>query len=127
MIYTRKLKHSSKKINEKMGKFAIETEVQRRLDLKSSKLDYGTIFKDLAELKVSLSPLTDKAVFLPKFVYQVNKMEIHELNSKEFNQKVEQLNYKLRDLSSSHEIEIESLAQRLSVMENSLVAMQGEH
>ena len=113
-------------MNDKLTTFAIEEEVKKRLEFKSSKHDYGSLFKEIAGLKHSMAPLIDKSPFLYRFVEQVNKMEILELNAKEFNQRVEQLNYKLRDLSSSHEIEVESLAQRLTVMENTLMAMQAE-
>ena len=52
--------------------------------------------------------------------------EIHEVNTKEFNMKVEQLNFKFKDVTTTHEIEYASLANRLTVMEKSLEAMQAE-
>ena len=50
-------------------------------------------------------------------------MEILEVNTKEFSMKVEQLNFKFRDVTTTHEIEYASLANRLSTLESSLEAM----
>ena len=80
----------------------------------------------MADLKCMLAPLIEKKPFLYRFVEKVDKMEIHEVNTKEFNMKVEQLNFKFKDVTTTHEIEYASLANRLTVMEKSLEAMQAE-
>ena len=51
----------------------------------SSKYDYGTLFKEILDFKISLNPLIEKKYTLKKFIDQVNKSEINDINAKDFN------------------------------------------
>ena len=80
-----RLKAHTEEIDEKLKKFAIESDVAARLDKKSSAYDYGTLFKEIADFRLSLGPLIEKSYTLKKFIDQVTKYEINELNEKDFN------------------------------------------
>ena len=85
-------------IDAKVAEFAIEDSVQDRLNEKASKNDYGSLFKEIAEFRLSLWPLISKRHTLEKFIKQVNTQELNETNARDFNQKIEQLNFKIKEL-----------------------------
>ena len=64
--------------------------MQERLDKKASVYRYGETMREFADIKLSLNPLIDKKSTLERFIAQVNKAEINELNAKDFNMKIEQ-------------------------------------
>ena len=61
------------KVDEKLKLMALEAEVQKRLDTKSSKFDYGSLNHQILDFKLSLNPLIEKKFTLKKFIEQVNK------------------------------------------------------
>ena len=80
--------------------------MQKRLETKSSKYDYGSLMHQFIDIRNSLNPLIEKKETLEKFISQVNKHEINEINAKDFNQKIEQLNYKIKERTTRHESEM---------------------
>ena len=73
------------KFDDKIKILAVESEVQKRLDAKCTKYDYGAIMLQFLDIKNSLQPLIEKKETLDKFISQVNKHEINEINAKDFN------------------------------------------
>jgi len=98
MVIERVDKHT-KAVDEKMKIFAIEEDVTERLEFKSNKYDYGEVKRQIAGLLTSLNPLLQghKQFTLEKFIEQVNKMEINELNAREFDRQISVLKSSITD------------------------------
>ena len=56
------------KVDDKIKLLALESEVQKRLDTKSSKIDYGSLHYQFIDIRNSLLPLIDKKSTLEKFI-----------------------------------------------------------
>ena len=63
-----RLDKQNEKIEEKLGSLAIEEEVQKRLDTKSPKTDYGNLYKQILQFNIDLNPLIEKGHTLKKFI-----------------------------------------------------------
>ena len=63
-----RLDKQNEKIEEKLGSLAIEEEVQKRLDTKSPKTDYGNLNKQILQFSIDLNPLIEKGHTLKKFI-----------------------------------------------------------
>ena len=61
-------KDHEKKIEERMKPYAIEESVVERLKMKASSHDYGTIYKDIQDFRLSLGPLIERGWMLRKFI-----------------------------------------------------------
>ena len=114
------------KVDERLKVLAVESEVQKRLDAKSSKYDYGSLMHQFIDIRSSLNPLIEKKSTLEKFIHQVNKQEMNEINAKDFTQKIEQLNFKIKDTDTRRETEMHSLACRLSDVESAIEVIREE-
>ena len=56
----------------------------------------------------------------------MNKYEINEINAKDINQKIEQLNYRIKERNSAHESEMLQQAQRITVVDDAIAAIREE-
>ena len=100
--------------------------MQERLEKKASVYRYGETMREFADIRLSLNPLIDKKSTLERFIGQVNKAEINELNAKDFNMKIEQMNFRIKDAAAKHEQEVKSVAARVTPLENAITALQEE-
>lgn len=103
-----RLKVQDDRLDKKLESFALESSVEDRLKMKSSKYDYGTLFKEIADFRLGLNPLIERKHILEKFIEQVLKQEIKEGNAKDFYQKLEQMSSRIKDLASAQDKELEA-------------------
>jgi hypothetical protein len=121
-----RLKTQDENLEKKLAVFALETDVQKRLDMKSSKYDYGSVFKEIAGLKVSLAPLISNEHTLKAFIDQVIKRESFEINTKDLNNRIDQVKCQIKDLAEKQNKEIDSFAHRCTSVESTIKALAEE-
>lgn len=80
----KRLNEQDRKIEEKLKPFVTEENLAERLARKASSHDYGTLYKEIADFRISLGPLIDRGWMLRKFIDQVTTFEINEVNTKDF-------------------------------------------
>lgn len=113
MVKARLADHD-KKIEDKLKILPTEESVAERLDKKASKVDYGNLYKEIADFRLSLGPLIERSWTLRRFVDQVVSYEQKEVNTKDINQKMEQMSYRIKEIQESMSKEIEGCTQRVS-------------
>ena len=96
-----RLKTQDENLEKRLAAFALEADVQKHLETKSSKYDYGSLFKEIAGFKVSLAPLISNEHTLKAFVDQVVKKESIEINTKDYNQKIDLIKSHIKELTES--------------------------
>mmetsp|Transcript_11259 Transcript_11259/g.14211 ORF Transcript_11259/g.14211 Transcript_11259/m.14211 type:complete len:134 (-) Transcript_11259:25-426(-) len=80
-----RLNDHDKKIEEKLKVMPTEESVAERLNTKASKVDYGTLYKEIADFRLSLGPLIERSWTLRRFIDQVTSYEVDEVNTKDIN------------------------------------------
>ena len=112
-----RLDEQEKKLTESLKAFALKSEVEERLSKKASSYDYGNLYRDVLDLRLSLNPLIERKHTLEKFIAQVVKAEINEVNAKELNQKLEQVNFRITELTEKIDFDFTGFTQRLTAVE----------
>ena len=119
-------KDFEKRVDDKLKPLATEESVAERLGKKASAMDYGTIYKDIQDFRLSLGPLIERGWMLRKFIQQVMTFEINEVNTKDFYQRIEKLNSKIKDLHDDYDKELAGYTDRLSNAESACQAIREE-
>lgn len=111
---TERLKKQSKMVEDKINKCPTEEWIEDRLRVKASTGDYGSLAKDIRDLRIALDPLIEKNLTLRRFIDKVEMFEMNEIKEKDLNQKIDKIAFKMKEMKDTIDKEIAGYVQRIS-------------
>ena len=94
--------------------YATTSSLDKRLSKKSDLESLGDLIREFADFKDKLSPLFESKFLLATFIEQIRKAKMIEMNSKDFNRKIEQIFVAIKDQQKNSKGNLDDLAMRVS-------------
>ena len=88
-----------------------------RLSKKASSFDYGTLYKDIADFRISLAPLIDRKLILKGIIDRVLTYETNAMNETDFSQTIDLVNKNIKNMSDEFDFQLRGCAQRITQVE----------
>ena len=101
-------------------------DVEAMIEPKASKIQQTELRQAINTLNIELAPLIEKGHTLSNFIDSVNAEAEKELKLDSFSQRLEQQQTKMKTMSENFEKDFDSLSERISSMEQSIIAFKEE-